>query len=580
MSSSRRKSILELTANEAHQFFLKNESYTNVDLPPYFCFEELLNKLSIELSNQSLFSKLGDNSVKQMADTVNLNHIIYANKDGNLSWRPFQFIHPLAYIALVNQLTNVDNWSKIQRRFRKLSSYSTNITCLSIPVESTGNNSNQAEQIHQWWEGIEQQSIFLALEYEYIFDTDIADCYSSIYTHSLAWAIDGKKIAKTRNYRNNKNILGQSKYYLGNKIDTCIQQMQNRQTNGIPQGSVLMDFVVEILFCYLDALLTNELNKQEINEYKILRYRDDYRIFVKNKTDGEKIIRILSELLQPFGLKLNANKTSGSDDIITKSLKADKLASLELLSNQKLSIQKKLYLLREHGKKFPNSGSLVLGLMDLRANFNSLFLSPLHAPTELVFQANSSNIRLKICFFLKKIINKIKLLFLVKQIVKDNQNFPTTLIKPILSILADIAINNPRTLPICCAFISDLLKAAPSQDKNNCANLIWKKLKGMPNSGFAQIWLQRIFKNNLSHYLFDEKLCKQLDKCNFAVDLWDISWIDITSNSANIENIMKNTYIICWDKFDELDETISNDEIRLFMRYPVYTDDEINEMFI
>lgn len=521
-STQRRKCILELTNSEANQFFLKNESYTNVELPPYFCFEELLNKLSHELAFQPLSKKMGPNSVKEMADTANLNHIVYANKDGNLSWRPLQFIHPLAYLALVNQLTSPDNWKKIQRRFKKLSSYSTNITCLSIPVESIGNQSDKAEQILQWWEGIEQQSISLALEYEYIFDTDIADCYGSIYTHSLAWAIDGKKLAKTRNYRNNKDNLG-------NKIDTCIQQMQNRQTNGIPQGSVLMDFVAEILFCYLDALLTVELNKEEIHEYKILRYRDDYKIFVKNKTNGEKIIRILSELLQPFGLKLNANKTSGSDDIITKSVKEDKLASLELLSNQQLNIQKKLYLLREHGKKFPNSGSLLRGLVDLRESQNTL------------------------------------------------KSTKINLIKPILSILVDIAVNNPKTLPICCAFISDLLKITPFQDKSNFSNLIWKKLREMPNSGFAQIWLQRIFKNNLSHYLFDEKLCKQLDKNKFAVDLWDSSWID-SSNSAII-TIMRTTQIICWDKFDELDETISNDEIRVFMKYPVYTDEEIAEMF-
>lgn len=149
----------------------------------------------------------------------------------------------------------------------------------------------------QWWEAIEQKSILLSLEYDHIFHADVADCYSSIYTHSIAWAIDGKKLAKTANYRNDKDVIGNQKYYLGNKVDKCIQQMQNRQTNGIPQGSVLMDFIAEILFSYLDLILTSSLKQKNIFEYQILRYRDDYRIFVKNKSDGENIIGILSELL-------------------------------------------------------------------------------------------------------------------------------------------------------------------------------------------------------------------------------------------------------------------------------------------
>jgi len=34
------------------------------------------------------------------------------------------------------------------------------------------------------------------LDYKFSYDTDIADCYSSIYTHSIAWAIETIGIAK------------------------------------------------------------------------------------------------------------------------------------------------------------------------------------------------------------------------------------------------------------------------------------------------------------------------------------------------------------------------------------------------
>ena len=55
--------------------------------------------------------------------------------------------------------------------------------------------------------------------------------------------------------------------------------MSYGQTNGIPQGSALMDFVAELVLCYIDSLLSEQIEGIEKSEYKIIRYRDDYRIF-------------------------------------------------------------------------------------------------------------------------------------------------------------------------------------------------------------------------------------------------------------------------------------------------------------
>lgn len=504
------KYILDLTANQAHDEFLKNKNYCNLNLPPYFHFEDLLIKLSGFIKKQPLSLFLGETARSNMADTMDLNHIIYGNKSGNLSWRPLQLIHPLAYLALVNIITQENNWKKIQNRFKKLSSLS-NVSCLSIPIaNSTRKKSNKGEQILQWWTGIEQKSIALSLEYDYIFNTDIADCYSSIYTHSLAWAIDGIKLAKTRDYRNDKNKLG-------NKVDICIQQMQNRQTNGIPQGSVLMDFIAEILFNYLDFLLTLEIKKQNINRdnYTILRFRDDYRIFVKNKSDGEKIIKILSTTLRTFGLKLNESKTVGGNDIITNSIKQDKIPSLEIIFNEKMGLQKKLLILREHSKKYPNAGSIFRLLKHLRetANLNEYFIN----------------------------------------------------YEVIISILLDIGINNPKVIPNVCAFISDLLPLTDNPDY--IKGLIFNKLSKMSNSGLSQIWLQRILKDNLQSYRFTEKLCQQVGANTSPSDLWNISWLPNNSEGNRIKEIMDTTPIICWDTFNKLSENISSDEVDVMSPY-------------
>lgn len=494
-----RKNILELNDIDARKFFLKHESYCNIDLPKYFSFTEILEKLSQEVGDK----QPGDfmQSKSAMGKSNNVNYLIYANKDGKLSWRPLQIIHPLAYVLLVHIITERENWKKIQRRF-KIFQRDNRIKCLSIPVQAINKQSDKAQQIIQWWEEIEQQSIVLSLDYEYIFDTDIADCYASIYTHSIAWAIESKCIAKSDKGRKNPNLLG-------NIIDKNIRDTQNEQTNGIPQGSVLMDFVAEIILGYIDSLLSVCLKRKNISRYQVLRYRDDYKIFVYNHEDGEVIIKTLSEIMMPFGLKLNSSKTKESNDIITQSIKKDKLSWL-VKPNKIRSLQKRLLVIRHHGIEYPNSGSLIKELND----------------------------------FDKAIEQKIKL--------KRNILY----IEQIISITTDIAFHNPKTIPICCAIISKLLSRM--EDKLEITNKIFSKLNKMPNSGFAQIWLQRILKEELLKYRITEKICLLPSDKN--VSLWNNSWI----KGQKIPKILNKTPIFLQKEFDNLDNIIPNEEIDLF----------------
>lgn len=97
-----------------------------------------------------------------------------------------------------------------------------------------------------------------------MFTTDLSDCYSSIYTHSFSWALYGKQYSK--NHIKEKNF--------GYYIDTKVRYMTYNQTNGIPQGSVLMDFLAEIVLGYADTKITEKIDS-EVSDYKIIRYRDD-----------------------------------------------------------------------------------------------------------------------------------------------------------------------------------------------------------------------------------------------------------------------------------------------------------------
>ena len=76
---------------------------------------------------------------------------------------------------------------------------------------------------------------------------------------------------------------------IGNAIDARLQDMQYGQTNGIPQGSVLVDLIAEMVLGYADLELSQRLADAKITDFQVLRYRDDYRIFVNDSRAGELI---------------------------------------------------------------------------------------------------------------------------------------------------------------------------------------------------------------------------------------------------------------------------------------------------
>ena len=149
------------------------------------------------------------------------------------------------------------------------------------------------------------------MDYNYMMITDITDCYSSIYTHSITWAMCGIDKAKEKT-QNKKAILSEAdekRYKLGDAIDDKLRAMSFNQTNGIPQGSILMDFIAEIILGYVDLEISERLkNESTIKKYRILRYRDDYRIFGSTQEDVIKIAKILTEELARLNFKLNTKK--------------------------------------------------------------------------------------------------------------------------------------------------------------------------------------------------------------------------------------------------------------------------------
>lgn len=499
------KNVLSLSASKAKDYFLKEENYSNILLPEYFSFQELLNKLDKKLQNKNLKNFFVAKDSPTNYD--NVNYIIYNNKDGCYAWRPLQLLNPIVYIAITNYITQDKVWKLIKKRFKDFQC-NENILCQGIPTLKTRKKKQQATQVLSWWNNVEQLSLEMALEYSYLFTTDISNCYGSIYTHTIAWALHGKNKAKQAT--KDKNIKLE-----GDCIDTLIRYMTYNQTNGIPQGSVLMDFIAEIVLGYADLLLSEKLNDAEIENYKIIRYRDDYRIFVNNTQTGNQIIKFLTEVMIELGFKLNAAKTQKTEDIIEGSLKKDKLYRISHLEDlnkfclNKGNLQKQLIRIYDFSKKFSNSGSLQALLMEYYRNI------------------------------------KFK---------KDDKN-----VIPVISIAFAIAFNNPRVYPIIAAIIGKSLSYISDFNKRiDIIQKIKKKLEEKPNTEYLEIWLQRIIYNDDFFQSYKSSIC------NLIIDktlppIWNIDWV-----SNGLKNIVNNTSIIDYQVLNNLDNEIREDEINIF----------------
>lgn len=498
------KNILNLSEKKARKFFLKKDSYLNFDLPFYFSFQELIDKIDKKLTGK----KLSDYRKLSPRDFDDINYQLISNKDGKYAWRPFQLIHPAIYVSLVHRITEKENWKLIKERF-KVFQKNKKIECHSLPaISEKETETDKKTQILTWWKMIEQKSLTLAMDYRYVLHTDITDCYGTIYTHSVPWAIHKKVEAKKKGNRTKQSLIGVA-------IDFHLQDMSYGQTNGIPQGSILMDFIAEIVLGYVDLLLSEELSTLKITNYKILRYRDDYRIFTNNPFEAEQITKTLSEILQNLGLRLNPDKTNASDDIIKSSIKPDKrywISNKRITGNkQKWLIQ--LYLLSE---QYPNSGTIDTQMRE--------FL---------------------------KVLEKSK---------RKDQNIET-----LISLVTEIALRNPRVISTSVAILSILISEVKNKsDKLFLVGKIRTKFNQVPNSSFLKVWFQRLYLKIDKSIKYQEPLCKKVINDNEKI--WNTDWLN-----DDFKEIFEKTPIVETDTVKKLKSKVSKKEIKRIITKKAYS---------
>ena len=202
------QTVLSLTPKQALEYFMDAEQYCGIALPSYINFQPILDYVKTTIGAKELANCLKEE--KQYPSKFDqVNYKILVNKDGKYAYRPIQIANPYLYYLLVRSITTKECWEALQNRFDEFKDSHIEVSSIP-PMKNKKDKSTLATIISNWWSNLEQRSIELSIKYKYMFISDITNCYGSIYTHSINWAILGKEEAK-------RNI---GKSSLGHTIDT------------------------------------------------------------------------------------------------------------------------------------------------------------------------------------------------------------------------------------------------------------------------------------------------------------------------------------------------------------------------
>jgi len=126
--------------------------------------------------------------------------------------------------------------------------------------------------------------------------TDVANCFGSIYTHSLEWAIQGFDEAKAKLTEPKLDI------HWSSELDEALRSAKRGETSGLPIGPASSSIAVEIILAAVDRSLRTK--------YSFVRYIDDYTALCNTHAEAEEFIRDLGKELSRYKLALNLAKTS------------------------------------------------------------------------------------------------------------------------------------------------------------------------------------------------------------------------------------------------------------------------------
>jgi hypothetical protein len=133
----------------------------------------------------------------------------------------------------------------------------------------------------------------------YLVRADITRFYSSIYTHSLPWAVLGKAEAKARFQA------GTLAGHWSDALDRRVRKLNGEQTAGIPIGPDISLLIAEALLANVD----NQVHRRHPT-IEGIRYIDDYEFTTHTRDEADAVLSTLQGALRELELELNTSKTA------------------------------------------------------------------------------------------------------------------------------------------------------------------------------------------------------------------------------------------------------------------------------
>lgn len=208
--------------------------------------------------------------------------------------RHFAIPNPIAYAYLCECLR--DNWqNNIIPYFQQVTSAQE--FCFSqIHLQKTTDDHSLFHMNLPYAEKDQQTKTFceqLIIGKHFKVSTDISNCFPSIYSHSIPWALVGKPTAKLN--KNNDNM-----WY--NQLDIKSRYVKNNETNGLLIGPHTSNLISEIVLSRVDEQMI-------ISGYKYVRNIDDCVFYADTYEEAQKFILDYTKVLNAYDLKINEKKT-------------------------------------------------------------------------------------------------------------------------------------------------------------------------------------------------------------------------------------------------------------------------------
>lgn len=133
----------------------------------------------------------------------------------------------------------------------------------------------------------------------FVLKADIAQCFPSIYTHSIAWAAHGIEESKA-----DTNKDSSSNFF--NALDFFVRNGQRGNTRGVLVGPDAYRLIAEFVLAKIDHELSKVVGDMVVGA---VRHVDDYYIGLRTEHEAQSVLSHLREVLATFELNLNDQKT-------------------------------------------------------------------------------------------------------------------------------------------------------------------------------------------------------------------------------------------------------------------------------